>query len=100
MKIFKFGGASVKDAEGVKNVAQVLQETGTTNKVVVISAMGKTTNALEKVIYNYFENAEELTAAIQGVKTFHHEILEQLFADKTHSIFQKVNHYRLLSLKR
>ena len=93
MKIFKFGGASVKDAEGVKNVAQVLQETGTTHKVVVISAMGKTTNALEKVIYNYFENAEELTEAIQFVKTYHHEILEQLFTDKTHSIFQKVNHF-------
>ena len=91
MKIFKFGGASVKDAEGVKNVAQVLQETGTTHKVVVISAMGKTTNALEKVIYNYFENAEELTAAIQGVKTFHHEILEHLFKEKTHSFFQKEN---------
>ena len=58
MNIFKFGGASVKDAQGVKNVAKVLQKTGITHKVVVISAMGKTTNALEKVIHSYFEEQQ------------------------------------------
>ena len=47
MNVFKFGGASVKDAQGVKNVATVLQQTGHTNLVIVVSAMGKMTNALE-----------------------------------------------------
>ncbi len=54
MKIFKFGGASVKDAEGVKNLAKVVQQQGSENTLVVISAMGKMTNAFEEVIDAYF----------------------------------------------
>jgi aspartate kinase len=50
MKVFKFGGASVKDAEGIKNVAHVVNTAGKENVLMVISAMGKTTNALEEVI--------------------------------------------------
>jgi len=57
MKIFKFGGASVKDAEGVKNVLHVLNTVGHEDVLLVISAMGKTTNALEVVIKNYFEKS-------------------------------------------
>ena len=49
MQIFKFGGASVKDAQGVKNLTKVLQTVGYSNTLVVVSAMGKTTNALEVV---------------------------------------------------
>ena len=59
MKIFKFGGASVKDAEGVKNVLHVLKTVGHEDVLLVISAMGKTTNALEVVIANYFEKSKE-----------------------------------------
>ena len=60
MKIFKFGGASVKDAESVKNVAVVLESQGFEKCLLVVSAMGKTTNALEKVVEYYF--AKELRA--------------------------------------
>ena len=59
IKVFKFGGASVKDAEGVKNLIRVLKETGTANKLIVISAMGKTTNALETVIQDYLEKGKK-----------------------------------------
>ena len=45
MKILKFGGASVKDAQGVKNLTKVLEITGTTKTLIVVSAMGKTTNS-------------------------------------------------------
>jgi aspartate kinase len=93
MKVFKFGGASVKDAEGVKNVAAVLQKTGITNKVVVISAMGKTTNALEKVIHGYFDDKQNLTQHIQEVKSYHQEILIDLFKDKNHPIFHKTANF-------
>ena len=55
MKVFKFGGASVKDAEGIKNVSLVLETQGFENCLLVVSAMGKTTNALEKVVQNYFD---------------------------------------------
>ena len=47
MRIFKFGGASVKDAEGVQNVIKVLQKVGYVDTIIVVSAMGKMTNALE-----------------------------------------------------
>ena len=53
-RVFKFGGASVKDADGVKNMASVLNKVGYKNTLIVVSAMGKTTNALETVNHNYF----------------------------------------------
>lgn len=82
MKIFKFGGASVKDATGVKNVKQVLETVGFENVLVVISAMGKTTNALEVVIKNYFDKSKELTSSVQDVKKYHIEILLDLYGDE------------------
>ena len=64
MQIFKFGGASVKDAEGVRNLANVLKCVGYTNTLIVVSAMGKTTNAMEKVISNYFDSKHELHSSV------------------------------------
>ncbi|MEL0651545.1 aspartate kinase [Algibacter sp. TI.3.09] len=91
MQVYKFGGASVKDANGVKNIASVLQKVGYKNTLIVVSAMGKTTNALELVIKNYFENKSELQSAIQEVKKFHNEILLNLFPNEDHIVFKKVN---------
>lgn len=90
MKIFKFGGASVKDADGVKNVASVLKTVGYDNTLVVVSAMGKTTNAMEIVIKNYFENKSELQNALQDVKKFHNQILLDLFDNERHPVFSAV----------
>lgn len=90
MKIFKFGGASVKDAEGVKNVASVLKTVGYENTLVIVSAMGKTTNAMESVIKNYFENKAELQSALQEVKKFHNQILLDLFDNERHPVFELV----------
>jgi aspartate kinase len=91
MQVFKFGGASVKDAKGVKNLASVLNQVGFENTLVVVSAMGKTTNALEVVVKNYFENKSELQSSIQDVKKYHNEILLDLFENTQHPIFKKVN---------
>ena len=91
MRIFKFGGASVKNADGVKNMASVLNTVGYENTLVVVSAMGKTTNALEVVIKNYFENKSELQSSIQEVKKFHNEILLDLFENTQHPIFKRVS---------
>ncbi len=90
MRVYKFGGASVKDAEGVKNVAEVLKTTGYANTLVVISAMGKTTNAMELVIKNYFENKDELQSSIHEVIKFHNEILLDLFENEQHEVFKSV----------
>ncbi|WP_179333759.1 aspartate kinase [Winogradskyella costae] len=90
MRIFKFGGASVKDADGVKNLAKVLKTTGYDNTLVVISAMGKTTNRMELVIKNYFEHKEELQSAIHEVIKCHNDILVDLFENNRHQVFTDV----------
>lgn len=90
MRVFKFGGASVKDAGGVKNVSKVLQEVGHDNTLVVVSAMGKTTNAMEAVVDAYFDDKVAVASAIQDVVTYHHEILLALFPNDKHPIFGKV----------
>lgn len=90
MKIFKFGGASVKDADGVKNLAHVLEQVGFENTLLVISAMGKTTNALEVVVRNYFDKSNELNASIQEVRKYHNQILLDLFDNEEHEVFYEV----------
>ncbi len=90
MKIFKFGGASVKDADGIKNVCNVLQQTKVNKVLIVVSAMGKTTNALELVIKHYFDKSEQLQDSINQVKDYHFEIITELFED-THLVFGAVD---------
>lgn len=90
MRVFKFGGASVKDAAGVRNVYDVLQKVGYEDVLLVVSAMGKTTNALEIVIKNYFDKSKELQASVQEVKKYHNEILMDLFEDERHVVFKNV----------
>ncbi|MFY8065050.1 MAG: aspartate kinase [Flavobacterium sp.] len=91
MRIFKFGGASVKDADGIKNVFSVLEKVGHEDTLLVISAMGKTTNALELVIKNYFEKSNELHSSLQDVRKYHNQILLDLFDDENHDVFYTVN---------
>lgn len=91
MRVFKFGGASVKDADGIKNVYDVLQKVGHEDVLVVISAMGKTTNAMEVVIKNYFDKSPELKSSIQDVKKYHNQILLDLFDDENHAVFAAIN---------
>lgn len=91
MQIFKFGGASVKNAIGVQNVAKILEKVGYSDTLIVISAMGKTTNALESVIHSYFNHPEKLNDSIQEVKNFHYEIIENLFDNENHPVHWKVD---------
>ncbi|WP_395044107.1 aspartate kinase [Flavobacterium sp.] len=91
MRIFKFGGASVKDANGIKNVFDLLLKVGHEDLLIVISAMGKTTNALETVIKNYFEKSNEFHASLQEVRKYHNQILLDLFDDEEHDVFFAVN---------
>ena len=87
MRIFKFGGASIKDAAAVRNIYDLLQITGHTDVLLVVSAMGKTTNAIEDVINNYFEKSAGLNASIQEVKKYHNQILLDLFEDDKNPVF-------------
>ena len=76
MKVFKFGGASVRDAEGVKNLVSVLKEVGYDKTIVVISAMGKTTNALEKILENYFNDSKKAIDGLLQLKQYHIKIVK------------------------
>ena len=91
MQVFKFGGASVKDAKGVKSLVSALRKVGYKNTLVVISAMGKTTNAIEHINDNYLNNKAELQSSIQDVIKFHNAILLDLFENENHPVFKKVS---------
>lgn len=93
MRIFKFGGASVKDAVGIKNVYDVLQIAGYQDVLLVVSAMGKTTNALEVVVKNYFDKSNDLQSSVQEVKKYHNLILLDLFDSEKKDVFTAVNEH-------
>jgi len=91
MKIFKFGGASVKDAAAVKNVAGILKRFPNENIIVVLSAMGKVTNALERLTNACFYKQEDASKILEEIKKYHFDIIEQLFPDKNHTIYNEIN---------
>ncbi len=79
MLVFKFGGASVKNALAVKNVLSIVQRYQNTPLCIVISAMDKTTNALEKVVQLYYQdNITEANETLNSVKLFHESICKDL----------------------
>ena len=82
MRVFKFGGASVKNAEAVKNVGKVLQAFGGEEVLVVVSAMGKTTNSLELLAQAYYKNEPSKQELFREVKHFHDEIISGLLITK------------------
>src|SRR5690606_18736272 len=90
VNVFKFGGASVKDAEGIKNVARIMDLNRDKKLVVVVSAMGKTTNALEDLTKAYTEQQEDIQEIFGKIKAYHEEILHQLFDDHIHPIYDDV----------
>ncbi len=90
MRIYKFGGASVKDASGVKNLVKILNELGNDKTLIVVSAMGKMTNSLEFVVKNYFENQKELEYSLNEIFVFHNNILNELFSENNHPIYSEI----------
>ena len=90
MRIFKFGGASVKNANGVRNLVRVLAHEGIENTFVIVSAMGKMTNAFEKVVDAYLNDEQKLKKAIDEIQVFHQEILDDLFESQD-SIHAEIN---------
>ncbi|WP_373073169.1 aspartate kinase [Zeaxanthinibacter enoshimensis] len=90
MRVFKFGGASVKDADGVRNLLKVLETTGHDNIFLVVSAMGKTTNAMEKVVDAYFRDKDSVAAELAGVNDYHQKIIRDLFPAMNHNIYKQV----------
>jgi len=78
MKVFKFGGASVKNADAIKNLSKIVAN-NTDNKVIVISALDKTTNHLECVFNHYLAGNNLMWSEFQSIKDFHFKIIDDLF---------------------
>lgn len=81
MQVFKFGGASVKDAEGVRNVGEILEKYGSGPLLVVISAMGKMTNALEELTNSYIRQDGKANELFAGIQQYHLAIAKELLPD-------------------
>lgn len=89
--VFKFGGASVKDADGVKNLAKIVNLNVGKPLLIVISAMDKTTNRLEELTRAYFNRGDNAEEILTSVKAYHENILNDLFEDKKHPVFDAIS---------
>jgi aspartate kinase len=90
MKVFKFGGASVRDAAGIKNVATILQRYKDEQLVIIVSAMGKNTNALEAVINAHAKQTGHAHELYNEVKESHYAVMRDLF-DANDEVFTTIN---------
>ena len=82
MKVYKFGGASVRNADGVRNLRHIVD--GEDNLFIIVSAMGKTTNALERV-FTYMQKVEKEAAneEIKQIQEYHSSIIDELWGEHT-----------------
>lgn len=98
MKVFKFGGASVKDAAGVRNVANVLKHFALDDLLVVVSAMGKTTNALEAVVWGYCDGGA-VTDKLEALRASHLGILAEVAPDDVAAAAELILHFDRLATR-
>ena len=98
MKVFKFGGASVKDAAAVRNLTGIIKSFHE-DLIIVVSAMGKTTNAMELVLFHYFNQDKNLEESLMRVTDYHNSIIKDLFPPGS-KVFDKVAQlFRMLEAK-
>lgn len=90
MQVFKFGGASVKDAENIKNVASIIASRQEEQLLVVVSATGKTTDKLEQVTHHFVEQTGQAFALLEEVKASHFQLLDELFEDRSAAIYNDI----------
>lgn len=90
IKVFKFGGASIRDISRIANVGEIISKYRAEKTIIVVSALGKTTNALEDVVNSFFYNPSELKEKMDFVKSTHLEIMKELFAPD-HEIYNTIN---------
>src|SRR5215212_1050683 len=92
MRVFKFGGASVKDAMAVRNVAGILERYRGEKLLIVVSAMGKSTNALELLADAWFkQQTNEMWGQYHKVKEFHDTIIADLLEDKKYNVYDEID---------
>jgi aspartate kinase len=91
MKVFKFGGASVKNADSVRNLARIIESHKSEKLIVVVSAMGKMTNAFEWLIHSFCYQSSSTKESLDHIVDFHNTILWDLFPDKEEKVYVAIN---------
>lgn len=91
-RVFKFGGASVKDADAVRNLKKILENEDSSDLMLVISAMGKTTNGIEKALKEFRDNDGHLEiGSLKDLMEYHEKIMMELFdGNAEHPVFETV----------
>ncbi len=89
MLVFKFGGASVKDAAGIINLSRIVKKFEGQQLLIVVSAMGKTTNALEKLTRAFADGSDEMHTVFDEIKKYHYNIIKELF-EPSHPVYNDV----------
>lgn len=91
MQVFKFGGSAIKDADGIRKLAEIVisKEEG---RVLVVSALGKTTNALEDLFNCYFEGADGCLEILNRIRQFHLDIVSNLFGENDSHLKIELEH--------
>src|SRR3546814_8122214 len=90
MQVFKFGGASVKDADGGLKLGRIVAAHRDNTLLIVVSAMGKTTNLLEQLVQHYINGTDSATDLLEETKEYHRAIAQQLFPDNGHPVHNEV----------
>ncbi len=91
MKVFKFGGASLENAEAIRRVSDIIADHAGSPLVVVVSAMGKTTNALERVAEHYYRRQRETAAQLWfSIREHHHQVAAALIPDPLHPVYERL----------
>lgn len=91
MKVFKFGGASVKDADSVRNVVSVMKKFPNQKIIIVVSAMGKTTNALETLTDAFFFKQTDVKPNLEEIKKYHFDIIMDLFPAPSNTVYKNIS---------
>lgn len=90
MQVFKFGGASVKSSENIKNVVSIIEKYKNSELLVVVSAIGKTTDKLARITDSYVKRSPDAFTLLEELKNEHFQILNELFEDKSFPIFDDI----------
>jgi len=79
MKVYKFGGASIKDYKSIKRLVKIIRNDNCDQMMLIVSAMGKTTNSMEDLVASYTKSYKNIKAKLELIKRFHTDIVKGLF---------------------
>ena len=91
MKVYKFGGASIKDYKSVKRLTRIIRKHNHDEMILIVSAMGKTTNSMEDFVLSYTKSFKNLKNKLELIKSFHKDIVKDLFTKNRQSVLKIID---------